>query len=127
MKRDREEELERLQQELLAEEEESAPQEEKYLDEETIDELLEDEKAGSAGVYQNYSNNYGKDLRNFASGYQAYNTDDVDVDMDEFSEEVEDDVDEDSQIIWPVALIASLMLLVVGAIIWQFVRLGGGM
>ena len=127
MKRDREEELERLQQELLAEEEESAPQEEGFLDEETLDTLLADEKASAAGVYQNYSNNYGKDLRNFASGYQAYNADDVDVDMDEFSEEVEDDVDEDSQIIWPVALIASLMLLVVGAIIWQFVRLGGGM
>ena len=127
MKRDREEELERLQQELLAEEEESAPQEEGFLDEETLDTLLADEKASAAGVYQNYSNKYGKDLRNFASGYQAYNTDDVDVDMDEFSEEVEDDVDEDSQIIWPVALIASRMLLVVGAIIWQFVRLGGGM
>ena len=127
MKRDREEELERLQQELLAEEEETAPQEEEYLDEETLDALLADEKANAAGVYQNFSNNYGKDLRNFASGYQAYNTDDVDVDMDEFSEEVEDDIDEDNHIIWPVAVIAGLMLLVIGAIVWQLVRLGGGM
>ncbi len=125
MQRDREEELQRLQQELLQEEEESTPQEEAYLDENTIDELLEDEKAGSAGVYQNYSNNYGKDLRNFASGYKAYNNDDVDVDPEEFSREVEDGIYNDGPAVWPVAVIAGLMLLVVGAIVWQLLRLGG--
>ena len=46
--------------------------------------------AKGPAVYQNYSNDYGRNLRNFASGYKAYNTDDCDEDLDEYSDEVLD-------------------------------------
>ena len=46
--------------------------------------------ANGPAIYQNYSNDYGRNLRNFASGYQAYNTDDCDEDLDAYSEDVMD-------------------------------------
>lgn len=88
MFRDQNEELRRLEEQLLAEEDEEEAEEE-YLDEETLDTLLEDPQSGDAPcVYQNFSNDYGKNLRNYATGYKAYNTDRTDVDPDEISREV---------------------------------------
>lgn len=89
MFRDASEELERLQAELLAEEEPEEeipdqPPEEDYL----YDEYEDTRPAQGPAVYQNYSNDYGKNLRNYASGYRAYNTDTTDEDLDEYSEEV---------------------------------------
>lgn len=89
MFRDASEELERLQAELLAEEEpEEAlpeqPPEEEYL----CDEYEDTRPAQGPAVYQNYSNDYGKNLRNYASGYRAYNSDTSDEDLEEYSEEV---------------------------------------
>ena len=96
MFRDKEEELQRLQEELLEQEEpEEVPEEtedtEDLLDEDVLEELLQDTRAAEDdGVYQNYSNEYGKQLRNFASGYRAYNSDKVDTDLEEFSRQVEE-------------------------------------
>lgn len=51
--------------------------------------FYEDTRAAQGpAVYQNYSNAYGKNLRNYASGYRAYNSDVCDEDLDAFSEEV---------------------------------------
>ena len=87
MFRDREEELERLQAELLEEEEQETAEE--LLEEETVEQLLEGEEQGeNPEVYRNFSNDYGSSLRNFASGYKAYNTDKVDADLEELSRDV---------------------------------------
>ncbi len=88
MFKDASEELERLQAELLAEEE----PEEEYEEEETYEEdpwLYEDTAPeGDPVIYQNYSNDYGKELRNYASGYRAYNSDITDEDLEDYSEQV---------------------------------------
>ena len=61
MPKDQEEALQRLEEALL--EEGAAPEED----------VAEDTApAASCVVYRNYSNGYGKDLRNFASGYRTY-------------------------------------------------------
>lgn len=90
MFRDTSEELARLEAELLAEE---APEvEEEPLEEEVEEDLpwkFEDTRPAEGRViYQNYSNDYGKGLRNYASGYRAYNTDESDEDLDTYAEDV---------------------------------------
>ena len=122
MFRDEEEELRRLEQELLAEEE---PQEqEEYLDDETIDALLDDPQPGdSPKVYQNFSNGYGKNLRNYASGYKAYNADRTDTRPEELSEQV---LSEDKTGLgWLLALLIVLLGALVAAIVYLFLQLGG--
>ncbi len=76
MFRDKDEELQRLNEDLLAQE---APEQTDTLDEETLDSLLkEDTQIGEPEEgYANYSN-----------GYRAYNTDKTDTDLDSFSEAV---------------------------------------
>ena len=85
MFRDRDEELQRLQQ--LLEEEEIPVSEEKdenLLDEETVDALLgADGQTRDAGAYHNFSNSYGRQPVD-AEG-KFYNADHVDVDLEEFS------------------------------------------
>ncbi len=39
-------------------------------------------------VYRNAANHYGADIRNAASGYKAYNTDRVDGELEDFSQQV---------------------------------------
>lgn len=94
---DAQEELKRLEAELLAEEApagepEDTPAQDDLLDEESLDALLAQtqriETPEGASVYQNYSNDFGKNLRNYASGYRAYNTDRTDEDLEEFSQQV---------------------------------------
>lgn len=86
MFRDTEEELERLQEQLLEEEEEET---EAFPDEDEVARLLEEDGAiPDAPVYRNFSNDYGRGLRNFASGYRAYNGDKTDTDLEEYSETV---------------------------------------
>lgn len=87
MFRDTSEELARLEAELLAEEE----PEEELPEEETEEDpwLYEDTRpAAEPEVFQNYSNDYGRNLRNYASGYRAYNSDHTDEDLDDYSEAV---------------------------------------
>lgn len=96
MFRDKEEELRRLSAELRAEEEvQEAPEQEEpdfSLDEDT------DIADMAGGVYRNASNDYGRGLRNYASGYRAYNADKTEVDPQALSDEVlcEDEEEEKS-------------------------------
>lgn len=98
MFKDTDQELARLEAELLKEEEPVMEAEQPDADdfEEAEEELLpppeyfyEDTRAADGpAVYQNYSNDYGKNLRNYASGYRAYNSDESDEDLEAFSEDV---------------------------------------
>lgn len=123
MFRDTQEELERLQAQLLAETQEQTAQtqEEDLLEEEDFDALLSDADQGEAPrVYQNYSNGYGRELRNFATGYRAYNTDKADVDLEEYSQEVFDPPKAPK--VWPWILLTAV---VVGVILWLLFSTGG--
>lgn len=106
MFKDTDQELARLEAELLKEEETDEfypeetedydPEEENFYPEEEpeaepVEYDYEDTRAADGpAVYQNYSNDYGRNLRNFASGYRAYNSDECDEDLDAFSEDVYD-------------------------------------
>lgn len=124
MFRDAKEELERLEQQLLQEDmpEEEAQEEEQ----EDYSEFLPEEGEQTEGpvVYRNFSNGYGSQLRNYATGYKAYNADKVDTDMEQFSEEVREP--KTASHIWLPAVILGLMATVVAAIIWVYVSMGGG-
>ena len=133
---DAKEELKRLEAELLAEEE--VPEEESeeieeaeeaeddaLLDEQALDLLLEedDTRAAESGVYRNFSNGYGKDLRNFASGYEAYNSDKTDTDLDSLSEEV---LNPKSEKINDLLIVAGALTLgIVAMAIYYVLRFGG--
>lgn len=126
-RKDKEEELQRLQQELLAEEEvrEDEIVEEEYLNDDVVDALLdEDTKVGSAGVYQNYSNDYGRNLRNFATGYKAYNSDSADVDLEEYSQEVLEPKKRGG-LIWFLLILMTLLCVAAVALVIYYLRLGG--
>ena len=88
MGRDASEELQRVEAELLAEEEPAEEPAEEDLPEELLDDLLEDARMSDSGIYCNFSNDYGKQLRNYASGYKAYNADKTDEDLESYSEAV---------------------------------------
>ena len=121
MFRDKDEELQRLQEQLLEEEEvsEEVPEEEDDL----FDGFEEEEDPGEdPQVYRNFSNDYGKGLRNFASGYKAYNGDTTDVDLEQFSEDVQRGP---AAVPWLLIVILVLMAVVVGAIAWFCIRTGG--
>ena len=120
MPRDTEQELERLQSQLLQEAQEEA---EEFSVEEDFAELLWEEDQGeNPQVYQNYSNDYGRNLRNFATGYKAYNTDQTDADLDEYCDLVQQ---EPKITVWWVWIVLLLMGAVVGAIAWMFFSTGG--
>ena len=93
MHKDTEEALQRLEQELL--EEETEEQEIEELSDEPefegmdYGEFPEEPEEEEVLVYRNFSNGYGKNLRNFATGYKAYNSDTLDTDLEEFSRQVE--------------------------------------
>lgn len=85
MFKDRNEELQRLEQALLEDETKVIPvkeilaEDEDLLTDETLDALLEDIAPGKNSVpYQNYSNDYG----------QIYNSDVTDTNIEEYSEEI---------------------------------------
>lgn len=125
MFRDTQEELERLQAQLLAQteqQEQTDQQETQFLDEEEFEELLSDTDQGqSPAVYQNYSNDYGRDLRNYATGYKAYNADKTDKDPQQMSREL---LEEPRAVaVWPW-LILILMAAVVGAMVWMCISGG---
>lgn len=86
VKENKEEILEELEQALL--EEEAAEALEEGMDQADTQSLLKEPVRSDELVYRNYSNHYGADLRNYASGYQARNTDRVDVDLEKFSRQV---------------------------------------
>ncbi len=118
MFRDTKEELERLEQLLREEETEEVevPQEE----EEDYSQFLQEEGEAPQGpvVYQNFSNGYGSQLRNYATGYKAYNADKTDTDLEQLSQEVLEE--KKSPAIWLVAAVLGLMAAVLGVIIWIY-------
>ena len=132
MFKDTDEALARLEAELLREEEDDLTEEEYNEYEEEYDEEPEEEKTvppeyvyedtrSSAGsvIYQNYSNNYGKNLRNYASGYHAYNADISDEDPDSYTEELlEEEEPEKSNT--ALVLIACLLSLTIAATVLIF-------
>lgn len=113
MHQDTREELERLEQELLAQEEE--------MPEEDYGEFLPEPEKEEPMVYRNFSNHYGADLRNFANGYRAYNTDKLDTNLEDFSRQVE--AEETSRSLWLPMAAAALAFVGVLYIAWCF--LGG--
>lgn len=121
MFRDAEEELQRLEQQLLEEEE----QDQTPLEEEDYDQFLPEEEVQTHGpmVYRNFSNDYGKNLRNYATGYKAYNTDKVDEDLERFSEEVHSGK-KDSPV-WLLAVLLALMAVVAAVVAWIYLGMGG--
>ncbi len=94
MHKDTKEALERLEAQLL---EEERPQ----LTDEELDLLLEDflEEDDSIGEAPG-------GYRNFANGYQAYNADDVDVELNTYSDEVYDEPQERNTGLLAAALIS---------------------
>ena len=95
MYQDRDEALQKLSRELLEEEEKQLP-----------------EAADAPVVYRNFANNYGKDLRNFASNYSAYNADNTDEDPQELADEILEEPKK--ELLWPLI---ALNLLLLGGIV----------
>ena len=95
MFKDTQDELNRLEAELWAEEDEDLPedqwdQETEELDEEDYEDDYEEyDDPEEDRTSRIYANTYEAPVRNFANGYRAYNTDRCDEDLDEYSEAVE--------------------------------------
>ena len=128
MFRDAREELERLQQQLLEEdgeeiEEQIASEEEEFLQEEDFNALLYDTDQGeNPRVYENFSNDYGRGLRNYATGYKAYNADNTELDPQDLSEEL---LGKKEKLAWYLPVLLLIMAALVGAIVWWFAVTGG--
>lgn len=143
MFKDTDKALARLEAELLREDEKTQPLPEEVQEAYDYEEVFETEPeeepdlppeyiytdtraADGPVIYQNFSNNYGKDLRNFANGYQAYNTDVSDEDLDSFSEEILQPEPEKSNVL--LILIACLLTLgIIGMIFVWLIMLQGGL
>lgn len=135
MFKDTDKALARLEAELLKEEEPAMPVPETEYEESPYDEAAEEDvlppefmytdtrAASGPAVYQNFSNHYGKDLRNYASGYRAYNADIAEG--EDYSEELLQDAPEEKSNT-PLILIACLLALaVVGMLgVWLFLTRG---
>lgn len=145
MFKDTDQELARLEAELLKveepdtdyeddpdeeyEEESIGEDEEEYEEEPAQEDLpeyyyLDTRAADGPAVYQNYSNDYGRNLRNFASGYQAYNTDNCDSDLDAYSEDVMDSTPERGNATL-LAVVCVLTLLAAAAALFLLLRYRG--
>lgn len=145
MFKDTDQELARLEAELLKveepdtdyeddpdeeyEEEYIGEDEEEYEEEPAQEDLpeyyyLDTRAADGPAVYQNYSNDYGRNLRNFASGYQAYNTDNCDSDLDAYSEDVMDSTPERGNATL-LAVVCVLTLLAAAAALFLLLRYRG--
>ena len=124
MFRDKDAELERLEQALLDEEEPAEEVKEEYLNQDALEALWEDTRPGDTPrVYQNHANDYGRGLRNYATGYRAYNADRTDMDPETLGEEV---LGEDKKGFgWLLGLLIALLGALVAAIVYLFLQLGG--
>ena len=114
MFRDRERELQRLEEQLM-EEEELELEEEELLNEDEVDNLLEDaDQTGDPEAYHNYSNGYGR----------IYNGDRVDVDVEQFSQEILSP-EKKRGCTGFLVLLLLLMLAVLGTMVWTYLKMGG--
>jgi len=119
MSRDTDEELQRLQEALLQEEEkETAP-----VDDEPLPNIVTDDtyRIPDVGVYENFSNDYGKKLRNHATDYNAYNTDKTDTDLDEYSEAVLEEK-RPTNLLWLPIVLLVVLSAVICALSWKYLR-----
>lgn len=134
MFKDTKEELERIQQELL---EEQATQRFEPVHEgqekSEIDGLLEDAELEAllrettqapkrSVVYKNYSNNYGKDVRNFANGYGDQR--EAPEEEPEAAEEI-DKTPADSGLRGPLITAGILLGGILLVLLWWIVQYGG--
>lgn len=117
MFRDTEEELNRLEQELL--------QEEEREETEDFSEFLPQDPEPAEGpmVYQNFSNDYGRGLRNYATAYKAYNSDTVDEDLERFSEEVRQPGRNRAG--WIIVTVLALITALLAIAVWLYLGMGG--
>lgn len=124
MFRDKEEELQRLSEELRAQER----ADEESDGEDMLDILLDDDMQIGAmkdSVYKNASNEYGSNLRNYASGYRAYNADKTEVDPTELSDALLDEDEPSEKSLTGLVITAfALAAAVVGVLIWMLIRGG---
>ena len=118
MFRDAQEELKRLEQQLLEEEQDDVLPPDAPESDTDLDSLLQeaDPAPGGSVVYCNFSNDYGKSLCNYATGYQAYNSDRVDQDPEELGEAVRNE--DNSLPLWLPILALVLTGVVVALIAW---------
>lgn len=108
MFRDRKEELARLEEELL---EEEIPE----IEEEEEEEEFFEEPSGDTSAYHNFANNYGN--------VHAYNSDTTDVDLEEFSQEVQEPAQPRQT---GLLLVAMLLLFGIFCVLgWWFLRYRG--
>ena len=119
MFKDRSTELQRLEEALLEEEDqqllpaEQAPEDEDLLSDDLLDELLEDATPMPNTVsYQNFSNDYGN----------AYNADHTDVDLEEYTDQLQSGRKDRSGLVIVACLLA---LGVLGMIIYLMLKQGG--
>lgn len=120
MFRDRQEELQRLEEALLAEEEydaqlqpEETPVEEALLSDDILDALLDDTSPSTESVaYQNFSNAYGR----------AYNSDTTDVDMEKYCKKVQNT--KKDHFGWLI-VVCLLLILILGIAVWYVLHRGG--
>lgn len=131
MFRDREEELKRLQEQLLqidGEEPAETPSGDtpevsmeatQILDDELLNTLLhEDNQSSSPQMYQNYSNQYGSD-------YRAYNSDETDEDPEDYSQELlAPERSNSNRVLLLALLVIALMAAILGVLGWLYM---GGM
>lgn len=110
MFRDTDKELERLQAALIEEEAEEteAPEEAQEAD----------EGYGNVPVYKNFSNGYGKELRNYASDYRPY-----DIEAEEDEPEEAPRKSKKSHVGGLVFLAILLTLAIAGLAMWWVIRI----
>lgn len=124
MFRDKEEELQRLSEELRAQER----ADEESEGEDMLDVLLEDDtQIGDmdSSVYKNASNAYGSNLRNFASGYRAYNADKTEIDPTMLSDALLDEEEQEEKSLSGLVITAlTLAAAVVAVVVWMLIRGG---
>lgn len=131
MFRDAQEELKRLERELLAEEEEeqTPEEEEEELTQDELEqilELLEEEPETAMDMPEDYDavRNYDGQVRNFANNYTAYNADRTDTELESYSREVREGSG-DRSLAGLSALAMALMAGILGVLVWWLVRYQG--
>lgn len=126
MFRDAQEELKRLERELLAEEEEEQTTEEEELAQDALEEILEEEPESAMDIPEDYDavRNYNGQIRNFANNYTAYNADRTDTELESYSREVREG-SENRGLAGLSALALALIAGILGVLVWWLVRYRG--
>lgn len=119
MFRDTKEELKRLETQLLAEEPENINEE---TPAEETEELTEEELAQIRRLIREPEPQY--EIRNYANNYQAYNSDNTDVDPEEYTQALEEPTLSRKKILLAVLAFLALAGVVAVVVLW-LARAGG--